>query len=165
MKHLLFLLLFAAGASHVKAQRDTADNYVNSFVFIPAISVNTVPDSTVYTNDNLKKNSPFILMFFSPDCEHCQKEIKELMAYKQELKDVQILMVSSAPYSDIKNFYETFGLTSMPNVRLGQDLNLKLARIYQVRTYPSMYVYDNRGTLAKAFVGNIGVQTIIDAVK
>lgn len=147
------------------AQKDTADNYVNNFMAIPAIKINIVPDSSVFTNQNLNTSSPFILIFFNPDCEHCQKETKELLAYKEELKNIQILMVSSASYPEIKNFYETYGLSSMPNIKLGQDVNVKLGSIYKLRIYPSIFVYDNRGTLAKAFVGNIGVPAILDAVK
>ena len=165
MKRILFLVLLAGGTNGLFAQKDTSDNYVNRFLAIPAIKINIVPDSTVFTNENLKKNTPFILMFFNPDCEHCQKETKELMAYKEELKGIQILMVSASPYKEIKDFYETYGLSSMPNIKLGQDVNSKLGSIYKLRTFPSIFVYDNRGTLAKAFVGNIGVPAILDAVK
>ncbi len=147
------------------AQKDTSDNYVKRFETIPAFKINIVPDSALYSNENLKKNAPFMLMFFSPDCEHCQRETKELLAYKEELKGIQILMVSIASYREIKDFYETFQLSSMPNARLGQDVNLKLGSIYKLRTYPSVFVYDNNGNLAKAFVGNIGVPAILDAVK
>ena len=105
LKKLLFVLLFAAGANSLFAQKDTSDNYVQRFQSIPAIHLNTVPDSAVFTNENIKKNEPFILMFFSPECEHCQKETKELLAYKDELKGIQILMVSALPYKEIKDFY------------------------------------------------------------
>ena len=147
------------------AQKDTTDNYVNKFISIPTFKINIVPDSSLFTNENLKKNKPFILMFFSPDCDHCQMETKELIAYKTELKDIQILMVSGAGFREINDFYNDFRLSAIPNIKLGQDVNLKLASIYKIRTYPSIYVYDYRGTLAKAFVGNIGVPAILDAVQ
>lgn len=147
------------------AQADTSDNYVKRFITIPAIKLNRVPDSSLYTNENIKKNAPFVIMFFSPDCDHCQTETKELLAYKQELKNIQILMVSMASFPEIKDFHETFQLSSMPNVTLGQDVNFTLGSIYKIRTYPSIFVYDKNGNLAKAFVGNIGVPSILDAVK
>lgn len=78
---------------------------------------------------------------------------------------MQILMVSSAPYPEIKDFYEMYHLSSMPNIKVGQDINLKLGLVFKIRTYPSLFVYDQKGKLAKAFVGNIGVPAIIDAVK
>lgn len=104
-------------------------------------------------------------MFFNPDCDHCQNETKELMAYKEELKDIPILMISAAPYSEIKDFYETFNLHALTNIVVGHDENFKLGSIYKLRTYPSIFVYDNKGTLAKAFVGNIGIPAILDALK
>ena len=147
------------------AQTDSSDNYVKNFLTIPQIKVNSVADGTLFSNANLRKNTPFVIMFFTPDCDHCQQQTKELLAYKNELKGIQVLMVSGAPFKAIKDFYETFQLTSMKNLTAGQDVNLKLASIYRVRTYPSLFVYDNKGNLAKAFVGNIGIPAILDAVK
>ncbi|MEO6720690.1 MAG: TlpA disulfide reductase family protein [Ferruginibacter sp.] len=147
------------------AQTDTANDYVNKFLTIPAFRINTAPDSSFYGNEQLKKNAPFMIMFFSPDCDHCQKQTKELLAYKNELKNIQIIMVSALPYNDSKNFYNEYGLASMPNVKLGTDPSYKLRQIYRLQPMPAMYVYDKNGTLAKAFVGNISVPSILDAVK
>lgn len=147
------------------AQNDSSNNYVNKFLTIPSFKLFAVPDSLEFTNQYLKKNLPVVILFFNPDCDHCQSETKELLAYKDELKHIQILMVSSAPYQEIKNFYAAYNLSSMPNIKVTQDINLKLGLIYKVRTYPSLFVYEPNGTLAKAFVGNIGVPAILDAVK
>lgn len=160
---LIVLTIFVTAPAF--AQKDTADNYVNRFMSIPSIKVHIVPDSTVFTNENIQKQRPFVIMFFSPDCDHCQQETKELLAYKEELKGIQILMVSIASYADIKEFYNSYNLASMRNVTVGQDAGLKLGSIYRVRSYPSLFVYDQKGTLAKAFVGNIGIPAILDAVK
>ena len=147
------------------AQNQHSNEYVNKFLSIPAISVHTVPDSSIFTNKNLRTNTPFILMFFSPDCDHCHKQTKELLAYKKELKGIQILLLSVAPYQEIKNFYNEFGLSAMSNLRVGQDINFKLGATYKVNTYPSIYVYDRKATLAKAFIGNKDVQAILDALQ
>lgn len=112
------LLMFSLGAF---AQSPNSNEYVDKFVSLPAISVNTVPDSSIFTNKNLKSNAPFLLMFFSPDCDHCHKQVKELLAYKAELKGIQILLLSVAPFGEIKDFYYEFGLASMSNLKVGQD--------------------------------------------
>lgn len=165
MKKISLLLAFIGIAIIVHAQKDSSAKNLSKFETIPSFNIYIVPDSTSYSNKNLKKNKPFVILFFSPDCEHCQKETKELMAYKDELKDIQILMVSPASYREVKKFYEEYTLSSMPNIKLGQDVNYALGSIFQLRTFPSMFVYDHTGKLAKAFVGNIGVPAILDAVK
>ena len=74
-------------------------------------------------------------------------------------------MVSGAPYPEIKEFYEMYKLSSMANMKVTQDINFKFGTIYKLRTYPSVFVYDQQGNLAKAFVGKIAVAAILDAVK
>lgn len=165
MKKIIVLSILIVASLGMYAQNDSSSNNINKFLTIPAFKILAVPDSTEFANQQLKKNLPVVVLFFSPDCDHCQSETKELLAYREELKNIQILMVSSAPYREIKDFYETFNLSSMKNIHIGQDINLKLGSIFKIRTYPSLFVYDQRGTLAKAFVGNIGVPAILDAVK
>lgn len=150
---------------NLSAQTDATATAAKSIEQAPAFKIIRVPDSTVFESTQLKKDKPFVLMFFSPDCEHCQKETKELLAYKQELKGLQIVMVSPLSFDLIKIFYQDYGLASMPDVVVGQDANYALGSRYQLRTYPSIFVYDAKGKLAKAFVGNAGVPAILDAVK
>jgi thiol-disulfide isomerase/thioredoxin len=164
LKKILFFLLFVINTAELFAQTDTTNNYVNHFTTLPAFNIVSIPDSTAFTNEKLKKNAPLVIMFFSPDCDHCQNETKELLAYKKELKDIPILMISVAPYQEIKAFYELFNLSAISNVKLGQDVHFKLGSIYKLRTYPSIFIYDRKGILAKAFVGNIGIPAILDAL-
>lgn len=165
VKQFFILIVFTISALFAMAQKDAPPNSLSKFEAIPAFTVYTVPDSIAFTNKDLLKNKPLIIMFFSPDCEHCQKETKELLAYKEELKNIQILMVSPSSYSMIKQFYQEYALSTMQNIKLGNDLNYALGSIYQLRTFPSMFIYDQSGKLAKAFVGNIGVPAILNAVK
>ena len=104
-------------------------------------------------------------MFFNPDCDHCQKETKELLAYKKELKNIQIVMASALPYNLIKDFYQEYNIASMPNISMGQDLDYALGSRYQLRKYPALFVYNAAGKLAKAFVGNVSVPLLLDALK
>jgi thiol-disulfide isomerase/thioredoxin len=165
LKKTFFFLLFVCSNLLSQAQQDATAATLNNIQNIPAFKIFTAPDSTAFTNTQLKKGKPFVLMFFSPDCDHCQKETKELLAYKRELKDIEIVMASPASYSLIKGFYQDYNIASMPNIMMGQDLNYVLGSKYQLRTYPSLFVYDAAGKLAKAFVGNVGVPAILEAVK
>ncbi len=158
-------MILAGSSAAMFAQNDSTNNYVNRFIKIPAFSILAVPDSSLLTNRSLQAHIPTLVMFFSPDCDHCQNQTKELLAYKAALKGIQILLVSTASFGDIKKFCEVYKLSTIPNVRVGQDVNFKFGSIYHLQTYPSIFVYDQNGTLAKAFVGNIGIPAIMDAVK
>ncbi|MBC7626410.1 hypothetical protein, partial [Ferruginibacter sp.] len=72
---------------------------------------------------------------------------------------------SPSSYAMVKQFYEDYGLSAMPNIKMGQDVNYALGSIFQLRSFPSIFVYDQQGKLAKAFVGNIGIPIILEALK
>jgi thiol-disulfide isomerase/thioredoxin len=165
LKLFILLCAFTWIYTNSNAQADATATTLNNIQHLPVFKVFTAPDSTAYSSEQLNKNKPFVLMFFSPDCDHCQKEAKELLAYREELKNLPILMVSPAPFKEIKAFYQDYNIAAMTNIIMGQDLNYTLGLKYRPRTYPSIFVYDSRGILAKAFVGNIGVPAILDAVK
>jgi thiol-disulfide isomerase/thioredoxin len=165
VKKIILLASFIGCSIFALAQTDSSAKALPKFETIPSFTIYTLPDSTVFSNKDLYKNKPFVIMFFSPDCEHCQKEMKELLAYKEELKNIRILMASPGSYPMIKQFYQDYGVASMPNIKMGHDDNFALGSIFQLRTFPSIFVYDQQGKLSKAFVGNIGVPAILDAAK
>ena len=165
MKKFFVLIAFIGFGLLSYAQPDSLVNKLAIFYTLPAFKIYTAPDSVAFSNKNLHQHKPLVLVFFSPDCDHCQKETMELLAYKNELKSVQILMASPASYGEVKRFYEEYHLASMPNVKMGQDVNFVLGSKFKLTTFPSIFIYDANGKLTKKFVGNIGVPDILAALK
>ena len=147
------------------AQQDVTAGPLNNIQQLPSFSIVMAPDSTVFTSGQLKKGIPVVLMFFNPDCDHCQQQVKELLAHKNELTALQFVMVSALPYRLITTFYNDYQVASMPNVKMGLDENFVLGSKYQPARYPSLYIYDAKGSLAKVFAGNAGAAAILDAAK
>lgn len=165
VKKLSLFVIAAVCTIAANAQKDDDAARLQKIQHLPAFQIHTVPDSTIFKSEELKKNEPVIIMFFSPDCDHCQKETKELLAYKEELKNLQIVMVSHLEYNAIKTFYYDYNIASMPNIKIGHDKDFALSLQYRPKTYPGIYIYNAKGELAKAFVGNVGVPAILDAIK
>jgi thiol-disulfide isomerase/thioredoxin len=161
----LYLLLIPFCFSVSAQQADATGVTLQNIQALPAFKIMAAPDSTAYSSEQLQKNKPVIIIFFNPDCEHCQRETKELLAYKQELKDIQIVMITSLSFTLIKDFYKEYGIASMPNIVMGQDINYALRLKYRPTNFPGMYLYDANHKLAKVFAGNVGVPTMLDALK
>lgn len=162
---LLLLAIFTCCLQNSQAQGDPAATVLQNIQQLPSFTITRVPDSTAFSSETLQKGKPVIIMFFNPDCDHCQKEAKELVAYKEELKGIQIVMLSPASYTQVKTFYEAYNIAAMPNITMGLDVNYVMGLRYRPTNYPSLFIYDAAGKLAKAFVGNVGVLKIIDALK
>lgn len=122
-------------------------------------------DSAVLTTADLKK-APTLIMFFSPSCDHCQKQWAEMVKYKEQLKDIQIIMATYQPFEEMVEFYEKEHIAAKwPNIRLGRDVNYKLVPFFAMRAIPYQALYDRNGKLLTTFESNVDIQKMLDAFK
>lgn len=130
------------------------------FPDLPPLSLIQLPDSTRFTRDSLHKRQPVIVMLFSPDCDHCHHQLKEILAYPELFQHTQLLLISNLPYSAIHDFYDGFYLNRYPFIRVAQDDKRILHSFYQLHQFPSLYCYNKRWKLIRTFEGNVAVSTL-----
>lgn len=163
MKKYLLLLFIIAVSSVSFAQTDTSLLYLR-FPIIPSFKIINIADSSAFTKDNLKKKKATIVMVFSPDCEHCQEETKELTAKMKLFKKAQIIMVSPLDFSYMKKFYTEYKIANYPTITMGRDPGYFFGTFYKVRSFPSIFVYDKKGNFVKSFTGLTPVVEIAAAL-
>ena len=118
-KYFLYALLMLTGATGF-SQTDTSLIYLR-FPIVPAFKLINIADSSIFTKETLKKKKPTIIMMFSPDCEHCQAETKELTAKIGLFKKAQIVMVSPIDFNYMKEFYNEYKIADFSNITMGRD--------------------------------------------
>jgi thioredoxin-related protein len=150
MKKLLlfFSLIIVAGCT--QAQQNGKHNIDN----LPPFHI-LKPDSTWFTPASLKKNKPVMIIYFSPDCSHCQHLMYEMKPKMKNFDKVQIVMITFTDYDRlamIRNFVRDFDLKKYPNLTVGTEAHTYLVQqYYQVTTTPYIAIYDSKGKLAKAY--------------
>jgi thioredoxin-related protein len=164
LKRYFSLLLVVMLSKVAVAQTDTTLLYLR-FPIVPSFKLINVADSSIFTKNDLKKKKATIIMMFSPDCEHCQAETKELTAHMDLFKKVQIVMASPLDYDYIKKFYEEYKLADHKNIVMGRDPSYFLGTFFKVRSFPSVFVYDKKGNFVTSFVGSTPVEEIAAALK
>lgn len=167
MKKILVLLVLVVVSKATMAQTDAPDTsllYIR-FPFVPSFKLTNMADSSYFTKDNLKKKTATIIMLFSPDCEHCQHETKELTAKINLFKKVQIVMASPLEYDYIKKFYNEYKIADYPNITMGRDPSYFLGTFYKVRSFPAIFLYDKKGNYIMSFSGSAPVEAIAAALK
>lgn len=131
---------------------------------IPPFSINKAPDSSRFEKANLKKNKAVIIMVFSPDCDHCQVRVKEIMANNKLFKNIQIVMVSNLGYNYINRFYQEFKIAKYPNIIMGMDYQYKLGNFFTIPSVPAIFLYNKNGKFVKAFDRYVPIKKIIAAL-
>jgi len=158
----LVLLISAVAAS---AQSDSIQPAYKRFPTYPPLQILLGDSTTKYTKDNLVKKKPVLVMVFSPDCEHCQHEAEEMVKYKDEIKDFQIVMVTFQPLWKMNAFVEKYQLNTVPNVVVGKDIYYLLTGFYEMKNLPFVALYNKKGDLITVSEGALGIRKIAKILK
>ena len=160
MKKLILLLSFVVAVSCANAQ-----SYVPPATIPPYHILTT--DSVYITPANLKKNKSVMVIYFSPDCEHCQHLVSEMKPVMKEFKNMQVIMITwMPPLRGLREFAKDYNLNKYPNFILGTEgYTYVVQKYYRVRTTPYIAVYDKKGKLSKTFDKVPEMKDLVAAVK
>ena len=155
-----------------KDTKDNKDNKINkdSLLAPPYKRFPTIPpfdliqtDSTHITRDNILKKHNTLIMFFSPDCPHCQHQTEDILAFIEKLKDVQIVMATYQSFEEMVGFYQKYSISKYRNIKMGRDTKYFLPPYFRMKSLPYMALYDKKGNLITTFEGNHPVAKLVNA--
>jgi thioredoxin-related protein len=157
---VLFCLIIAAGCS--RAQENDSPGAA-----LPPYRVLTT-DSNWVTPANLTAKRT-LLIYFAPDCPHCQHLTMDIKQKIKQFGDTQIMMVTWSNNYDIraiKNFVRDFGLKKYPNITVATEgYTYQMQKYFKIETTPYVAVYNNKGKLTKAFRKQPEADDVLKAVK
>jgi thioredoxin-related protein len=162
MKKLILLFCFIVAIIGIQAQNNKANTGMPPYRILKT-------DSTYSTPANLKKNRRVMLIYFSPDCPHCQRLMYEMKPKMNEFGDTQIVMITWSQNYDIraiKVFYRDFGLSKYPNIIVGTEgYSYTVQKYFNIQTTPYIAIYNKEGKMTQAFDKETKLPVIIAAVK
>ncbi len=165
MKRILLNWLLIAISCTAFSQVDTAQPPFKRFPTLPPLQILLSDSFTKYTRDDLPKKTPVLIMLFSPDCNHCQQTAEELIKYKDDIKDFQIVMTTLHPLWQMNAFVQKYHLKELKNVVIGKDVRYIMPSFYNVKTLPFLAFYNNKGKLITTFQGSMPLKRIIETFK
>jgi peroxiredoxin len=153
---LIISLLMAGFVSQAQTDSITID----TATLAPYLKTRAIPDfkilltdKTLYSKNDLPKRTAVVVIYFSPDCGHCQIQVKDIMDSMQYFKKVFFVLAASTTkkIADIKEFSKTYNLADAKNVRVGKEFTYMLPTFYAIQFTPFVAVYDKDGNFLKAF--------------
>ncbi len=133
------MMTFLVGAAQMPASTTLAP-----------FEIQLVNDKT-FTQAQLKKDAPVIVLFFSPECDHC-KDLTKAMLKQSKSIAAQVVMVTYLPLPEVKKFANEFSLQNYPNIKVGTEgMKLIVQKHYNIRTFPFVALYDKSRKLVKMY--------------
>lgn len=134
---------------------------------IPAFNILLCDGKTYFNADYLEKNKALMIVYFDPDCDHCKKFSKTIVANRNQFKNMQLLFIcASTQLSLISKFSTETGLQAMPNVKIGTEgIYHATMNFYRVEITPFIALYNKAGKLLQIFRNVPTVEQIILQLK
>ncbi len=164
MKNLLVLLIICLFNSSLFAQNTEQPPYLKKPV-LPEFRILQADSLTWTTQKNLKSGKPVMIMLFSPDCEHCQQQMKIIQANKKQLSELQIVMATYQPMEKMQRFYKEYKIAEFSNIYMGRDMLYFFGPYYMAKAIPFLAIYDKQHKLVRVYEGGAKIDKILEALK
>lgn len=163
-KILLLLFFFSYVIANAQQSKDSTLPVYLKDPTIPSFSILTT-DSTTFTKSDLPKNKPAVIIYFSPDCGHCQYEAKVIVQNMDSMSNAVFVWVSYHPMEEIRQFFVKYGLNKFKNIIVGRDLKYFIPSYYKVEVTPYMALYNSKGLFMKEFREGAKVEELAKALR
>lgn len=166
MKKLLLLSVLSLFSINILfAQDEEAEQppYLK-YPTLPTFEILLEDSSTIFSTYNIPEGRPIIIMYFSPDCDHCETVTKEILAHKEDFKKTRIYMSSPMYLSEINKFAERMELDKQKNIIIGKDFKYFVLKFYDLQSFPFMAVYNGDKKLVEGFKAGFKFEDVIKAV-
>lgn len=94
-----------------------------------------------------------IIFYFHPECDHCSYEAGAIQKQLDAFRSTQLIWISEADSSSIRQFAQKHQLDQVPNVHWMSDTADVFARSFGSGSVPSVWIYGQDGQLLKHYKG------------
>jgi peroxiredoxin len=125
---------------------------------LPNLKLLGVDGSVNYSRELNGKN---VLVLYNPDCDHCQREAKEIRTQLKAFENYTVWFVSSDNFENIGRFAKDYDLVGHANVHFTRTEVMEVINNFGAIATPSVYIYSDERQLIKAINGETRIEEII----
>jgi len=130
---------------------------------IPVFDLLKVDSSSHITKADIQAHRKTMIMFFSPECTHCQHQTEDMLAAIDSLKDIQIVMATYQPFEEMVAFNQKYGIDKYSNIKMGRDTKYFFPPFYRMKSLPHIALYNDQGNYITSFEGNQPIAKLLNA--
>lgn len=133
-----------------------------------AENIKTIPDFSYknikggfFTNQNIKKHTPTLFIYFNSECEFCNEEAEMIKKDIAKFRNFQLIFVSFEKPEIIKTFSIKHGINSYDNIHFLHDSKVTFATTFDVKSLPCLVLYDKNQKLTEKIKGQIKTEILL----
>ncbi|HYK44061.1 MAG TPA: redoxin domain-containing protein [Parafilimonas sp.] len=123
-------------------------------------------NGTIFKAEQLPFEKPILIIYFSPDCDHCQAFMKDFFKSAADFKKASVVMVTYRPIADVTKFVADFGVNKYSNIYVGTEgSSFFLKNYYKLLDMPFAALYDKNGNIMTSYRSNISLNELALKIK
>ena len=153
----LVFVLTVIGVYYVNFSENTVAVELPPVNDLPMLNIKKTDGDIVMLHDVQGKT---VLIFFNPDCDHCQNEARQISERKQIFRDYAVYFISVDSMQNIMKFADEHKLKEanfyFAQTEGGQVLNT----VGPLPSVPAIFIYNNK-KLVKKFEGEVKLEELM----
>ena len=126
----------------------------------------TLSNNKIFKAGDLPKGKPLVLIYFDPDCDHCQKLMTELFKKINSFKKTEMVLITFKPVAEVAAFEKKYNTSKYANMRVGTEGTLfYLKNYYKLVKMPFTALYDSGGNYISSYRDETPVDDLISRLK
>lgn len=120
----------------------------------------------IFKTGQLPYGKPIVLIYFLPDCTHCQLLTSEIIKHIKEFNKASVAMVTYYPAAEVGRFVQKYGLDKYDNFYIGtESTGLFLKHYYHLTSLPFMALYTKNGDLVRLYHSEKDLTDLLQRLK
>ncbi len=109
-------------------------------------------NNKVFKAEDLPMGKPIVMIYFSPECDHCHILMKDLLKRMSNFNKASIVMITHLPLSSVASFVKKYNLNKYSNVYVGTEgSTFFIKNYYKITEMPFMVLHTKNGDQVKLF--------------
>src|ERR1700753_607283 len=138
-----------------------ASNDILAVESLPSFDMLLLDSVTHIQAKEIPSDKPLMLIYFRPNCPHCQAETKKIVNNIEAFKDVRIYFLAGTSIEDIRQYVQKYNLYLYSNILVCKDFNHSFAKAFKVRSIPCLAIYNDKKNLVKIYKGEAPLSSLI----
>jgi len=161
---IALLLLIALSLFFVFKTNSARNERRANFTQIPVFALPNINGDTI-TERNLRKNVPTLFVFFEPGgCGSCDVVMRGINSRKADFSAFQLVFFSPLPSEFIREYLDEIEFSLAANMFFLADERAELLTLMDVKSSPTVFVYNSDGVLTGEFRGFVKMETLLKSV-
>lgn len=158
---ILFIGIFAYFGYQIYSKIQHKKEVAEHIKTIPKFEYQNIKGGN-FTNENLKKDTPTLFIYFNSECDFCNHEAEMVQQNIEQIKAIQVIFISFEPIEKIKQFAIKYNLLNHANITFLSDSKITFATAFDVNSMPCLVLYDKENNVIEKIKGQVKIETVLE---